>query len=44
MMTMEQNRYRVSTFEQNWERFSLFYKDFVLTGNRVSTANDSLVP
>jgi hypothetical protein len=28
VMTMEQNRYRVSTFEQNWEKFSLSYQDF----------------
>jgi len=37
MMTMEQNRYRVSTLEQNWEKFPPVLQRFCLTGNRVST-------
>jgi len=40
MMTMEQNRYRVSTLEQNWEKFFPVLQRFCLTGNRVSTLAD----
>ncbi len=37
MMTMEQNRYRVSTFEQNWGKIFPVLQRFCLTGDRVST-------